>query len=176
MVTEALKDCVLGMHMQCRPGARALKSLLLLQITVDGDTSTNDCVLGLASGKAGGEVISDPKSSEAKELDEAVTALLQGLAKSVAWDGEGATCLIEVTAKGAQDDAAAAIIARSVAASSLVKAAVYGHDPNWGRIACAAGYAASPSGIAPQLAQSVVAGVCGSVALLDSVALKLALC
>ncbi|KAK9865988.1 hypothetical protein WJX84_002281 [Apatococcus fuscideae] len=114
------------------------------QITVDGDTSTNDCVLGLASGKAGGEVISDPKSSEAKELDEAVTALLQGLAKSVAWDGEGATCLIEVTAKGAQDDAAAAIIARSVAASSLVKAAVYGHDPNWGRIACAAGYAGVP--------------------------------
>ncbi len=67
--------------------------------------------------------------------------LVQGLAKSVAWDGEGATCLIEVTAKGAPDDAAAAIIARSVAASSLVKAAVYGHDPNWGRIACAAGYA-----------------------------------
>ncbi|KAK9864821.1 hypothetical protein WJX84_011709, partial [Apatococcus fuscideae] len=114
------------------------------QITVDGDTSTNDTVLGLASGKAGGDVISDPKSSEAKELDAAVTALLQGLAKSVAWDGEGATCLIEVTAKGAPDDAAAAIIARSVAASSLVKAAVYGHDPNWGRIACAAGYAGVP--------------------------------
>lgn len=67
------------------------------------------------------------------------SCFLQGLAKSVAWDGEGATCLIEVTARGAPDDAAAAIIARSVAASSLVKAAVYGHDPNWGRIACAAG-------------------------------------
>ncbi len=63
----------------------------------------------------------------------------QGLAKSVAWDGEGATCLLEVEASGAEDDAAAAVVARSVAASSLVKAAVFGHDPNWGRIACAAG-------------------------------------
>lgn len=64
---------------------------------------------------------------------------VQGLAKSIAWDGEGATCLLEVTAMGAPDDRAAAKIAKSIAASSLTKAAIFGHDPNWGRIACAAG-------------------------------------
>ena len=64
---------------------------------------------------------------------------LQGLAKSIAWDGEGATCLMEVSCTGAPDETAANALARSIAGSSLVKAAVYGHDPNWGRIACAAG-------------------------------------
>ena len=59
----------------------------------------------------------------------------------MAWDGEGATCLIEVGARGAADDAGARAVARAVAASSLVKAAIFGHDPNWGRIACAAGCA-----------------------------------
>ena len=64
---------------------------------------------------------------------------LQGLAKSVAWDGEGATCLMEVQTSGAVSDEDARKISKSVVASSLVKAAVFGHDPNWGRIACAAG-------------------------------------
>jgi len=114
------------------------------QITVDGDTSTNDTVLGLASGAAGNAVISDSKSEEAAQLEAAVTALLQGLAKSIAWDGEGATCLMEVSCTGAADESAANAVARSIAGSSLVKAAVYGHDPNWGRIACAAGYTGVP--------------------------------
>ncbi|KAL2892868.1 Arginine biosynthesis bifunctional protein ArgJ chloroplastic [Bienertia sinuspersici] len=69
---------------------------------------------------------------------------MQGLAKSIAWDGEGATCLIEVSVMGTSDEAEAAKIARSVASSTLVKAVVYGRDPNWGRIACAAGYATVP--------------------------------
>ena len=77
-------------------------------------------------------------------LEMAVTALLTGLAKSVASDGEGATCLIEVTVSGAADLAAAQKIARSVAGSDLFKAAVFGRDPNWGRIAAAAGYAGVP--------------------------------
>ena len=111
------------------------------QITVDGDTSTNDTVIALASGAAGGPPISDPASQAAKELEAAVTALLTGLAKSVASDGEGATCLIEVTVNGAADLVSAQRIARSVAGSDLFKAAVYGRDPNWGRIAAAAGYA-----------------------------------
>lgn len=64
----------------------------------------------------------------------------QGLAKSIAWDGEGATCLMEITVSGAKDQADARVIARSVAGSSLAKAAIFGHDPNWGRIAAAAGY------------------------------------
>lgn len=114
------------------------------QITVDGDSSTNDTLLALASGAAGGPKISDINSEEARQLQAALDAVLQGLAKSIASDGEGATCLVEVTVTGASDEAAAATVARSVAASSLTKAAIYGRDPNWGRIACATGYAGVP--------------------------------
>jgi len=111
------------------------------QISVDGDTSTNDTVIGLASGAAAGAAkISTPADAGAAALQAAVTALLQGLAKSIAWDGEGATCLLEVTVSGAASDADARLAAKAVASSSLTKAAVFGHDPNWGRIACAAGY------------------------------------
>jgi len=109
-------------------------------ITVDGDTSTNDTVIGLASGAAGNAVIADGSSADAKALSGALTALLQGLAKSIAWDGEGATCLIEVKVTGAASDADARIVAKSVVGSSLAKSAIFGHDPNWGRIAAAAGY------------------------------------
>lgn len=68
------------------------------QITVDGDTSTNDCVVAMASGFAGNDTIHDPKSYDARTLQAALTALLQGLAKTIAWDGEGATVCIEVCA------------------------------------------------------------------------------
>nr|CAD1842008.1 unnamed protein product [Ananas comosus var. bracteatus] len=111
------------------------------QITVDGDTSTNDCVIALASGISGSSSISDLHSNEALQLQACLDVVMQGLAKSIAWDGEGATCLIEVTVTGTGNEADAAKIARTVASSSLVKAAIYGRDPNWGRIACAAGYA-----------------------------------
>nr|GEW40061.1 arginine biosynthesis bifunctional protein ArgJ, chloroplastic [Tanacetum cinerariifolium] len=70
---------------------------------------------------------------------------VKGLTKSIAWDGEGVTCLVEVTVTGAGSEADAAKIAHSVASSSLTKAAIYSRDPNWGRIACAAGSAASSS-------------------------------
>lgn len=109
------------------------------QITVDGDTSTNDTVIGLASGAAGGETI-HAGSADAALLEAATTALLQGLAKSIAWDGEGATVLIQCTVKGAANEADANQVAKSVVGSSLVKSAVFGHDPNWGRFAAAAGY------------------------------------
>ncbi|KAJ4704702.1 Arginine biosynthesis bifunctional protein ArgJ, chloroplastic [Melia azedarach] len=110
------------------------------QITVDGDTSTNDTVIALASGLSGSSRISSINCKEAIQLQACLDAVMQGLAKSIAWDGEGATCLIEITVTGTNTEAEAAKIARSVASSSLVKAAVYGRDPNWGRIACAAGY------------------------------------
>ena len=73
-----------------------------------------------------------------------LTAVCQYLAKAIARDGEGATCLIEVQVSGAPDDKAARQIARSIAGSSLVKSAIFGRDPNWGRIAAAAGYAGVP--------------------------------
>ena len=131
------------------------------QITVDGDTSTNDCVIGLTSGAAGGVEISDPNSREAEALLAALTALLQGLAKSIAWDGEGATVLMECEVTGAEDDAAARQVAKSVVGSSLVKSAVFGRDPNWGRIAAAAGY----SGI--DYDQSAVRIMLGDMLLMD---------
>ncbi|WOL01966.1 hypothetical protein Cni_G10685 [Canna indica] len=91
------------------------------QITVDGDTSTNDCIFALASGLSGSNHISSVKSNEALQLQACLDAVMQGLAKSIAWDGEGATCLIEVIVTGASEEAAAAKMAHSVASSSLVK-------------------------------------------------------
>jgi glutamate N-acetyltransferase / amino-acid N-acetyltransferase len=111
------------------------------QISVDGDTSTNDTLVCFASGKSGMPKITNENSAEAKQVEEALNALCLGLAKAIAWDGEGATCLFETNVKGAKDDEDARTVARSVICSSLLKAAVFGHDPNWGRIACAAGYA-----------------------------------
>ena len=111
------------------------------QISVDGDTSTNDTVVALASGKAGNSKIADETSSEAKLLQRALTALCQGLCKMIAWDGEGANVLMEVIVEGADSREDARKIARSISSSSLAKSAIFGQDPNWGRIACAAGYA-----------------------------------
>ena len=101
-------------------------------ITVDGDTSTNDTVLAFAAGAA----LADDQYDV---LEEGLTAAMQHLAKAIARDGEGATCLIEVHVEGAVDDASALSVARTVCGSSLVKTAVHGRDPNWGRIVAAAG-------------------------------------
>lgn len=103
-------------------------------ITVDGDTSTNDTYLAFAAGEPLG-----PEHCAA--LEAGLTAVSQHLARAIARDGEGATCLIEVRVEGATDEAGARAIARTVAGSSLVKCAVHGRDPNWGRIVAAAGRA-----------------------------------
>ncbi|MEO1339818.1 MAG: bifunctional ornithine acetyltransferase/N-acetylglutamate synthase [Cyanobacteria bacterium J06635_13] len=110
------------------------------QITVDGDTSTNDCVLALANGQSRTTAITD-NSPNATKLENMLTEVCQYLAKAIARDGEGATCLIEVQVSGAPNNQAAAQIAKTVAGSSLVKSAIFGRDPNWGRIAAAAGRA-----------------------------------
>ncbi|CAN8070577.1 unnamed protein product [Agarophyton chilense] len=108
-------------------------------ITVDGDSSTNDVVCGLCSGASGTTV--SQGGADAKALQSLVNETCIYLAKCIARDGEGATVLIEVQVKGAANDQDAAQIARTITGSSLVKAAVFGHDPNWGRIAAAAGRA-----------------------------------
>jgi glutamate N-acetyltransferase/amino-acid N-acetyltransferase len=106
-------------------------------ITVDGDTSTNDTFLAFAAG--------EPLSPEHFDaLEAGLTAVSQHLAKAIARDGEGATCLLEVQVEGAADAAGARAIARTVCGSSLVKCAVHGRDPNWGRIVAAAGRAGVP--------------------------------
>jgi glutamate N-acetyltransferase / amino-acid N-acetyltransferase len=110
------------------------------QITVDGDTSTNDCVLALANGQSRTTAITS-NTANAQKLEEMLTQACQYLAKAIARDGEGATCLIEVRVSGAVDDQAASQVAKTIVGSSLVKSAVFGRDPNWGRIAAAAGRA-----------------------------------
>jgi glutamate N-acetyltransferase/amino-acid N-acetyltransferase len=107
------------------------------RISVDGDTSTNDTLAVLANGASG--VRPDPK--EMPVFEAALLRVLQSLAIQIVRDGEGAKKLITIEVKGAKNDAAAAAIARSIANSPLVKTAVAGSDPNWGRIICAAGYA-----------------------------------
>jgi glutamate N-acetyltransferase/amino-acid N-acetyltransferase len=112
------------------------------QVTVDGDSSTNDTFLILANGAAGNRPVV-AGSAESEVLEEAILEVARQLARSIARDGEGATKLITVRVRGAQDDLQARLAARAVAASSLVKTAIHGGDPNWGRIVCALGYSGS---------------------------------
>jgi glutamate N-acetyltransferase / amino-acid N-acetyltransferase len=105
------------------------------RMSVDGDTSTNDTLLLLANGAAG--VRPDPKEFAAVEA--AVGEVMESLAKAIARDGEGAKKLVTIDVEGAPSDAAAAQMARAIANSPLVKTAIAGSDPNWGRILCAAG-------------------------------------
>jgi glutamate N-acetyltransferase/amino-acid N-acetyltransferase len=109
-------------------------------ITVDGDTSTNDSLIALANGESRTPAITE-MGAEAEKLEAMLTAVCQHLAKAIARDGEGATCLIEVQVTGAHDELSARKIAKTIAGSSLVKSAIFGRDPNWGRIAAAAGRA-----------------------------------
>ena len=110
------------------------------QITVDGDTSTNDTLIALANGQSRTSAITE-MGRNAQKLEAMLTAVCQYLAKAIARDGEGATCLIEVQVSGALEEKAALQVARVIAGSSLVKSAIFGRDPNWGRIAAAAGRA-----------------------------------
>ena len=108
-------------------------------VSVDGDTSTNDTVLLLANGMAGNPVI-DRENEDYAVFKEALNYVNTELAKKIAGDGEGATCLFEVKVIGAESKEQAVTLSKSVITSSLTKAAIYGHDANWGRILCAMGY------------------------------------
>lgn len=108
-------------------------------ISVDGDTSTNDTVLVMANGQAENTPITK-EGKDYKTFCEALHFIMLELSKKIAGDGEGCTCLFEATVIGAKDKNQARTIAKSVVCSSLTKAAVFGHDANWGRILCAMGY------------------------------------
>lgn len=108
-------------------------------ISVDGDTSTNDTVLVMANGQAENTPIIE-EGEDYKTFCEALHFIMLELSKKIAGDGEGCTCLFEATVIGAKDKNQARTIAKSVVCSSLTKAAVFGHDANWGRILCAMGY------------------------------------
>ncbi|MEO5964252.1 MAG: bifunctional ornithine acetyltransferase/N-acetylglutamate synthase [Candidatus Limnocylindrales bacterium] len=147
------------------------------QLSVDGDTSTNDSVFVLASGRAGAAAAATDIAARAA-LGRAIGAVARDLARQQAADGEGATALITCEVSGAADDADARAIARAIVASSLVKAAVHGRDPNWGRIAGAAGNAVvaeaatlEAAGLSPEEA----AARAGSPAAVDPARMRIAI-
>ena len=131
----------------CAVDGELLQSLLLAavkksfnRVSVDGDTSTNDTCCVLANGMAGNAPVADPASADCAAFAEALEAVCVALARKIAGDGEGATKLITCTVSGASDEQTAEGLAKAVCASSLVKAAMFGADANWGRILCAMGY------------------------------------
>ena len=132
LTCDAAVPCDLWQEMVRRAVDRSFNS-----ITVDGDTSTNDTFLAFAAGDL-------LPANQFAELEEGVTLVAQYLARSIARDGEGATCLLEVQVEGTDLEAEARQIARTICGSSLVKTAVHGRDPNWGRIVAAAGRAGVP--------------------------------
>ncbi len=124
-------------------------------LTVDGDMSTNDTLLLLASGASNVR----PTGKERKVLQEVITWVLESLAEQIAADGEGAKKLVVVRTVGFKTDEDARKVARAVANSPLVKTAIAGSDPNWGRILCAAGYAGvtfDPSAIDIEMQRTLV--------------------
>ncbi|NJM72544.1 MAG: bifunctional ornithine acetyltransferase/N-acetylglutamate synthase [Scytonema sp. RU_4_4] len=135
---DAAVSPTLWQQMLSRAADRSFNS-----ITVDGDTSTNDSLIALANGQSRTPAITE-MGAEAEKLEAMLTAVCQHLAKAIARDGEGATCLIEVQVTGVHDEQAARQVAKTIAGSSLVKSAIFGRDPNWGRIAAAAGRAGVP--------------------------------
>lgn len=119
---------------------RKVNSVTYNMVSVDGDTSTNDTLILMASGLAKNkEITSQDKNYEI--FENALFAVMMNLARETARDGEGATKLIECIVNGAPNEKTAKIVAKSVISSSLVKAALFAADANWGRILCAIGYA-----------------------------------
>jgi glutamate N-acetyltransferase/amino-acid N-acetyltransferase len=127
------------------------------RITVDGDTSTNDMCVLMASGEASVDTLIEPHEDGFAQILSAITHVAQELAKMVARDGEGATKLVEVAVAGAASDSDADAAAREIANSPLVKTAVFGTDPNWGRIVMALGNSAAD--IDPNAVDVKIAGV-----------------
>ncbi len=110
-------------------------------VSVDGDTSTNDTCMIMASGLANNDLIEDVEQEEYQQFVDALYAVLVNLSRAIAADGEGATKLLECIVTGAVDNGNAKIVAKAVITSTLFKCAMFGKDANWGRILCAIGYA-----------------------------------
>lgn len=126
------------------------------RLTVDGDTSTNDTVALLANGASGAHPI-DESGKALEAFAQGLETVTRALVEMLARDGEGATRLIIVTVRKARNERHADTVARAIANSPLVKCAVYGGDPNWGRIVCAAGYSGAP--VQPERMKLRIGGV-----------------
>ncbi|MCK4283066.1 MAG: bifunctional glutamate N-acetyltransferase/amino-acid acetyltransferase ArgJ [Candidatus Brocadiae bacterium] len=155
MLAFVTTDAIVPVHL-LHQSLRTLVDRTFNRITVDGDSSTNDTVLVLAGGASGAEVTAD--GAGLAEFEEALQAVLADLAIQIVRDGEGASVLIEVQVSGAADEADAAKVARAVAESQLVKCAIHGRDPNWGRIVCAAGYSGAQT--VPELCSIHIGNTC----------------
>ena len=131
-------DCMIKKELMQKALSDIVKDTFNM-ISVDGDTSTNDSVLLMANGMAENNII-DKEDENYQKFYEALFYIMEELSKKIAGDGEGCTCLFEVKVLNAVSDEAARVMAKSVVTSSLTKAAIYGHDANWGRILCAMGY------------------------------------
>ena len=135
-------DCAIDPSL-LRSALREVVSKTFNRISVDGDTSTNDTCIVMANGMAGNELL-DWKSEEYHAFYDALYEVALTLAKKMAADGEGASRLISCTVKHSRAEEYAERLAKAVIASSLVKAAMYGADANWGRVLCAMGYSKAP--------------------------------
>lgn len=154
MIHPDMATMLVFLTTDCAISAEMLKKALSSDVTqtfnmlsIDGDTSTNDMVTVMANGLAGNAEI----SGEGEAFDtfmKALNTVTVHLCRSIAADGEGATKLLECVVTGATDETQAKIAAKSVICSSLLKAAMFGADANWGRVLCALGY--SKAGIDPQ--------------------------
>ena len=138
MLVFITTDCAISSEMLSEALSTDIQSTFNM-VSVDGDTSTNDMVVVLANGEAGNSEITE-KNADFAVFMQALNTVTVHLCKSIAGDGEGATKMIECAVIGAKSDACAKTVAKSVICSSLVKAAMFGADANWGRILCALGY------------------------------------
>jgi glutamate N-acetyltransferase/amino-acid N-acetyltransferase len=136
MLAVALTDAAADRALWQGMFARAV-SLTFNRVSVDGDTSTNDTILGLANGASGVAAVS---AGDREALERELTEVLGAVAHMLVKDGEGARKVIHVAVTGAASDRDAEVVARSVGGSQLVKTAIYGGDANWGRIVTAVGY------------------------------------
>jgi glutamate N-acetyltransferase/amino-acid N-acetyltransferase len=136
MLAVALTDAAVERATWQGMFARAV-SLTFNRVTVDGDTSTNDTILGLANGASGTSVASE---GDRDRLEGELTAILGAVSHMLVMDGEGAGKVMRIAVTGARDDRNAEVVARSIGRSQLVKTAIYGGDANWGRIVTAVGY------------------------------------
>jgi len=138
MLVFITTDCAISPEM-LQKALSAIVDSTFNMVSVDGDTSTNDTCAVMASGMAGNAII----DSEGEDYDAFCAALyevMRALSRCIASDGEGATKLLECTVSGAADIETARTAAKAVICSSLVKAAMFGADANWGRVLCAVGY------------------------------------
>jgi len=144
MIAVVTTDCAISPPALAGALSAAMKKSFNA-LTVDGDMSTNDVVFALANGLAGNAQLVDP-GPDLDRFTAALSAVCEELAKEIAADGEGATKLLEVRVTGAPSDEVAIDTARAVAGSSLVKAAIFGADPNWGRVLASIGARAGTAG------------------------------